>query len=932
MAVWLTMNMSHAGSGNSANTARIYVTVDVHWDAKHYNRDGGSLKVAIDGTTFSYTVPFNANETSSGSERLYTGYYDVPHTSSRTVYGSATFQATNATTATPASAQVYLSGSGGSGGGSSGGDSGGSSGGGDSGGDDDDDGGGNSGSGSGGGNSGPYYEQDFWFYFYIGAHCYLLISENGERLGYLQGNQQFAVQTNDPRTYTLELIPCEGYKISEFTVNTGKNVSYADTGIATITPYNMTQVYASVELDVSEPDGDGPGWTLGDSYDANDPPHYEGKSDDGSGYVLVRQAEGTELFVYRTSVYDSSYYEQGDYIGELVDGELFQDEYGTWYKYKAWANDYFYIEAAALPGYKIDTHTIQDFYDTNYTGNECTNPFYVSGMTKGLGSWRFDGSVFSKVARIYTTATKIVDSGKDYGSGSGTLYFDFGEYAKEEFAVEFIYSDNKFYVTGVKKKNPFPGNSYWWTFDNLLVKINDSVIYYGEKEILNSTSDPEWFDLNITGCTSITDEVKITLSGTVTLKDYGYADISPTVKTILINSTDSGGGSGDDSDGDDSGAATVVGQVNLWSSTNNPSYSTEFYGVPGIDAITIIKFTTPSSVVGATSMFVGLGGVNHYNKNPFVYYALCTSDVNNGLYIGAPSYVYDPYMLEAGMLRAETLQQGFYIDVDDPFKPGKDYYLVFWLSPSDPDNSSIMFDPSGNHEIILSKSGDDDDDDDDDPVEKEPIATTVIGQVNIMTATSDPPYRTDLSGAVLYNTSAKVISIIKFTTPDIDEGSTALGVQLSNVSASNPIPSLRVVLCTSDVNNGLYIGASTVVDDPYQISSKWLTVNEYSQEFFLKTDQLESNKTYYLMLWIPSGGTDNSRIDFGKSVNHTIQVYYGAVEDPGDEEDPGDDSNTVNIMVASGFESFTIFINTNGTGFEEYVAYIGNGVTFEPYH
>lgn len=118
MAVWLTMNMSYVGAGDYANTSKVAVSVDVHWDYKHYNRDGGSLTVTVDGVPDTRSAPFNAGETSSGSQNIYSAYWNVsqPNGEAKTVYASATFQATSNTTATPASASLPLAAISGSGG------------------------------------------------------------------------------------------------------------------------------------------------------------------------------------------------------------------------------------------------------------------------------------------------------------------------------------------------------------------------------------------------------------------------------------------------------------------------------------------------------------------------------------------------------------------------------------------------------------------------------------------------------------------------------------------------------------------------------------------------------------------------------------------------------------------------------------------------
>jgi hypothetical protein len=142
------MDMSYVGPGDYANSSKVLVSVSVHWDYKHFNRDGGTLNVTVDGVTDTRTAPFNAGETSSGSQTIYSAYWNVgqPNGNAKTVYASVTFQATSNTAATVTDS-LYLSAvenSGGDTGGDSGGDTGGDSGGGDSGdgGDDDDEGGG----------------------------------------------------------------------------------------------------------------------------------------------------------------------------------------------------------------------------------------------------------------------------------------------------------------------------------------------------------------------------------------------------------------------------------------------------------------------------------------------------------------------------------------------------------------------------------------------------------------------------------------------------------------------------------------------------------------------------------------------------------------------------------------------------------------------
>lgn len=154
MAVWLTMNMSYVGPGDSANTSKVAVTVNVHWSHVSYNRDGGSLVVTVDGVADRRSAPFNAGETSSGTQTIYSSYWNIsqPNGAAKTVSASATFQATNQTTATPASASLSLAALSGSGGGNTGGNEGGNTGG---------DSGGNEGGNTGGSGSLPEIYPDY---------------------------------------------------------------------------------------------------------------------------------------------------------------------------------------------------------------------------------------------------------------------------------------------------------------------------------------------------------------------------------------------------------------------------------------------------------------------------------------------------------------------------------------------------------------------------------------------------------------------------------------------------------------------------------------------------------------------------------------------------------------------------------------------------
>lgn len=133
MAVWLSMSMSYVGPGGSTNTSRVAVGVDVHWDSVSYNSSSPPVSVTIDGVTDSANVSFNTGKTGSGSQNIYSKYWDIAHDSSgsaRTVYASASYTTGTASGTISTSASLPLAAiGGGDTGGDSGGDSGGNSGG-----------------------------------------------------------------------------------------------------------------------------------------------------------------------------------------------------------------------------------------------------------------------------------------------------------------------------------------------------------------------------------------------------------------------------------------------------------------------------------------------------------------------------------------------------------------------------------------------------------------------------------------------------------------------------------------------------------------------------------------------------------------------------------------------------------------------------------
>lgn len=208
MAVWLSMSMSYVGPGGSTNTSRVAVSVNVHWDSVSYNGNSPPVSVTIDGVTDTVNVSFNTGETGSGSQNIYSKYWDIAHDSSgsaRTVYASASYVTGTASGTISASTSLPLAAIGGS---SSDGDSGDTSGG-DSGGDS-------------GGTSGQYLTP------HPDTNCaYLGMSDDGYNFGdidrfYGKGNMGY-VKFKTPS----DLISCNKltYKFDEFGIYTDSSYS-----------------------------------------------------------------------------------------------------------------------------------------------------------------------------------------------------------------------------------------------------------------------------------------------------------------------------------------------------------------------------------------------------------------------------------------------------------------------------------------------------------------------------------------------------------------------------------------------------------------------------------------------------------------------------------------------------------------------------------
>ena len=79
MGASLSISITQNSQNVANNTSNVTVAVRISWTYGSFNRTAKSGWVKIDGTQYNFTSGFNANETTSGSQTLYTKTVDVAH-------------------------------------------------------------------------------------------------------------------------------------------------------------------------------------------------------------------------------------------------------------------------------------------------------------------------------------------------------------------------------------------------------------------------------------------------------------------------------------------------------------------------------------------------------------------------------------------------------------------------------------------------------------------------------------------------------------------------------------------------------------------------------------------------------------------------------------------------------------------------------------
>ena len=121
MAISISLSASKGSYNSATSSTQVYVSIVAYYSGGSFNRNA-SLTVTVNGSQQSSTVSINGSEsTSSGSTTIYSGTWNINHTTTTTIYCHASLYAGGTTGTTTDSASVTLtvpnSGGGDSGGG-----------------------------------------------------------------------------------------------------------------------------------------------------------------------------------------------------------------------------------------------------------------------------------------------------------------------------------------------------------------------------------------------------------------------------------------------------------------------------------------------------------------------------------------------------------------------------------------------------------------------------------------------------------------------------------------------------------------------------------------------------------------------------------------------------------------------------------------------
>lgn len=170
-----------------------------------------------------------------------------------------------------------------------------------------------------------------------------------------------------------------------------------------------------------------------------------------------------------------------------------------------------------------------------------------------------------------------------------------------------------------------------------------------------------------------------------------------------------------------------------------------------------------------------------------------------------------------------------------------------------------------------------------------------------------------------YNNYNYYAYVLKFTTPTFAGASESINFNFWMYKGVGTTVRLRYAICSSDANKTLYCETSSAVTDSYQITTGTvsfsnMTTTTESRTLTVSTTGLQSNQTYYLILW----AYNQTGIEL-REINSAWGSYSITM---------GYNDGVVWIDNGSSFEAYQCYID-NGTSWDLCVPYIDNGSSWD---
>lgn len=166
--------------------------------------------------------------------------------------------------------------------------------------------------------------------------------------------------------------------------------------------------------------------------------------------------------------------------------------------------------------------------------------------------------------------------------------------------------------------------------------------------------------------------------------------------------------------------------------------------------------------------------------------------------------------------------------------------------------------------------------------------------------------------------------ILKFAAPAFIGVASALVFNLSicqgkRNGANSTAVSLRYSICKSDANYSRYDKTTAAVSDANQIATGTINLTGLTSSYTAKaisipTTGLESDTTYYLILWgDDTGDYSQDYCYIGPAKDHTVSLDFN--------------QGLVYIDNGTSWDAYEVYID-NGTSWDKYIPYIDDGTSW----